>query len=536
MLAAHTEELMSRPTIVIAETIADAAIAGLRAVAEVDIAMGVDRQSLLQRMAAAEGLIVRSATSVDAELIAAAPKLRVIGRAGIGVDNIDLDAATSAGVLVVNAPEANTISAAEHTMALLLAQARNVPAADASLRSGAWDRGRFQGVELHGKTLGILGLGRIGTLVAQRASAFGMRLIAYDPFVSQERASRLGVRLTELGQVMAEADFVTIHLPRTPDTEHLIDAATLSRVKPGVRIVNVARGGLVDEAALAAAISEGRVGGAAVDVFAVEPTTDSPLFGLPGVVVTPHLGASTQEAQDKAGLAVARAVLAALDGEMVVEAVNLDLGPPVPAEARPYVELGERLGHIFAAFSFGLPAELTVSVHGRDIAETIRAIALGAAKGALGAVSDEYVSFVNAPTLAARHGMAVREAAHSDAADYRSLVRLTGRVAGVDRSVAGSVMAHRGPVLVEVDGYEIEFPVAAHMVLIRNADAPGVIGRVGTALGDAGVNIADMAVGRGPDQGAMMMGISLDQPPSDAVMAQLHSLEGVLAARSIRLG
>ena len=531
----HFEETMSRPTVVVAEAIADAAIDVLRSAVDVDLAVELDRDALRQRMSVTEGLIVRSATEVDAELIAAAPKLRVIGRAGIGVDNIDLDAATAAGVLVVNAPEANTISAAEHTMALLLAQARNVAAADASLRKGAWERTRFKGVELHGKTLGILGLGRIGTLVAQRASAFGMRLVAYDPFVSRERASRLGVRLADLVEVMAEADFVTIHLPRTPDTEGLIDAAALAGAKPGVRIVNVARGGLVDEAALAAAIADGRVGGAAVDVFAVEPTTDSPLFGLPGVVVTPHLGASTQEAQDKAGLSVAHAVLSALDGEMVPEAVNLDLGPPVSDEARPYVELAERLGHIFAAFSFGLPAELAVAAHGRDIADAIRAITLSAMRGALGAVSAEKVSFVNAPTLAARHGMAIREAAHSDAADYRSMVRLTGRVGDMDRTVAGSVMAHRGPVLVEVDGYEIEFPIAAHMLLIRNADTPGVIGRVGTALGDAGVNIADMAVGRGPDQGAMM-GISVDEPPSDEVMAQIRALEGILAARSIRLG
>ncbi len=525
---------MNRPTVVVAETIADAAIDLLRDVVDVDLAIHVDRATLLRRMAGAEGLIVRSATAVDAELVAAAPKLRVIGRAGIGVDNIDLEAATAAGVLVVNAPEANTVSAAEHTLALLLAQARNVAAADASLRNGAWERTRFQGVELHGKTLGILGLGRIGTLVAQRASAFGMRIIAYDPFVSDERAKRLGARLTSLEEVMAEADFVTIHLPRTPDTEGVIDAEVLARAKPGMRIVNVARGGLVDEEALAQAITGGRVAGAAFDVFAEEPTTESPLFGLPAVVVTPHLGASTQEAQDKAGLAVAQAMLGALDGEIVAEAVNLDLGPRVSDEARPYVELAQRLGRIFASFSYGLPAGLTVAAHGRDIADAIRAISLSAMKGALGVVTGHNVSYVNAPTLAARHGMEVHEEAHSDAVDYRSVVRLTGRVGGTDRTVAGSVMAHRGPVLVEVDGYEIEFPIAAHMLLIRNADTPGVIGRVGTALGDAGVNIADMAVGRGPDHGAMM-GISVDEPPSDGLVGHLRGLDGILAARYIHL-
>jgi len=526
---------MDRPFVVIAETIAEGALEVLRTAAEVDVATGLERNELVARLATARGLVVRSATKVDAELIAAAPRLQVIGRAGIGVDNIDLDAATAAGVIVVNAPDANTISAAEHTMALLLAQVRRVAEADASLRGGAWERTRFQGVELHGKTLGILGLGRIGTLVAQRASAFGMHLIAYDPFVSDDRAARLGVRLGSFDEVLATADFITIHLPRTADTEGLIDAAALARTKPGVRIVNVARGGLVDETALADAVMSGHVAGAAVDVFAIEPTTDSPLFGLANVVVTPHLGASTQEAQDKAGVAVALAVVAALAGELVPSAVNLDLGPRVGDEARPYVELAERLGRIFAAFSFGLPAQLTVSASGGDIADAVRAIARSAVKGTLSAVSETPVSFVNAPVLAGRHGMSWREEAVPEAVDYRSLVRLTGTVAGKPRAIAGSVMAHRGAVLVEVDGYEIEFPISAHMLLVRNADTPGVIGRVGTLLGDAGINIADMAVGRGDDHGAMM-GISLDQPVEDALVERLSSLEGVLAARYIRLG
>jgi D-3-phosphoglycerate dehydrogenase len=525
----------ARPTVVIAETIADSAIAAITAHAEVDVAVGVDVDELHRRLAAADALIVRSSTQVDAAMIAAAPKLRVIGRAGIGVDNIDVPAATAAGVLVVNAPEANTISAAEHTMALLLAQARRVPEADASLRGGSWERSRFQGVELHGKVLGILGLGKIGTLVAQRASSFGMRLLAFDPYVSDDRAARLGVELGTLEHVMATADFITIHLPRTRDTEGMVDAAALAAAKPGIRIVNVARGGILDEAALAAAIVSGHVAGAAVDVFATEPTTESPLFGLSEVVVTPHLGASTVEAQDKAGLAVATSVVAALAGELITTAVNLDLGPRVPEETRPYNELAERLGRIFAAFSFGLPSQLTVSVRGRDIAESVRAIALGAQKGAFSVVSGGPVSYVNAPVLAARHGMTVVEDASADATDYRSLVRLSGRVGDRDRTVAGTVMAHRGPVLVEVDGYEIEFPISTHMALVRNSDTPGVIGRVGTLLGDAGRNISDMAVGRSHEGGAMM-GLTLDEGLSDDLAEQLAALDGVLAARYIDLG
>ena len=288
-------------------------------------------------------------------MMAAAPHLQVVGRAGVGVDNIDLEAATRAGVLVVNAPNANTISAAEHTMALLLAQARRISEADASLRSGAWERKRFGGVELHAKTLGVVGLGRIGTLVAQRASAFGMRILAYDPYVSEERARRLGVELGGLAEVFATADFITIHLPRTKDTEGLVDAEMLATMKPTARLINVARGGIVDEDALAAAVRAGTIGGAAIDVFAVEPTTASPLFDLPQVVVTPHLGASTQEAQDKAGISVAESVADALRGELVLAAVNIDLGPHVSDDIKPFLPLTEWLGRIFIGFAKGLP-------------------------------------------------------------------------------------------------------------------------------------------------------------------------------------
>ncbi len=523
-----------KPLVVVAETIAPGAVDELAEQVAVDVAVGVPRTELLERLAGAAGLIVRSATDVDAEMIAAAPHLVVIGRAGIGVDNIDVGAATAAGVMVVNAPDANTISAAEHTMALLLAQARRVAEADASLRGGRWERGRLEGVELHGKTLGILGLGRIGTLVAQRASSFGMHVVAYDPFVSDDRAQRLGVELSALDDVLSRSDFVTIHLPRTRETEGLIDAAALAAAKPGIRIVNVARGGIVDEQALADAITAGHVAGAAIDVFATEPTTASPLFDLREVVVTPHLGASTREAQDKAGVSVARSVLAALRGDLVPAAVNLSLGPPVTDQARPFVDLAERLGKMFALFSHGIPSQLTVSVSGRVLSDAVKAVALAAVKGILRASSDEPVSYVNAGLLAEQRGLTIREVTDPNGVDYRALVRLSGTVDGTDRVIAGSVMAHRGPVLVEVDGYDIELPIAPHMVLVRNADTPGVIGRVGTVLGDAGVNIADMAVGRTVGDGAMM-GISIDGELPEATLDALRDTEGVLAARYIRL-
>ncbi|MEE8456528.1 MAG: phosphoglycerate dehydrogenase, partial [Acidimicrobiia bacterium] len=367
---------MSRQRVVIAEAIADTGIECLASSYEVVDAVQMSRDELMGLMGDASALIVRSATRVDRELIEAAPGLKVVGRAGSGVDNIDLEAATEHGVMVVNAPNANTISAAEHTMALLLAQARRVPEADRSLREGRWDRKKFSGVELHGKTLGVLGLGKIGTLVAQRASSFGMRIVAHDPYVSTERAKRLGVEMLTLDEVFAVADMLTIHLPRTPQTENLINAESIAKMKDGVRIVNVARGGIVSEADLAEAVRSGKVGGAAVDVFDTEPTTDSPLFDVPRITVTPHLGASTVEAQDKAGIAVAQAVSDALAGELVLSAVNLDLGPTVSPEARPFIKLAEQLGKIYAVFSKGLPDTLTVCTQGQLADEPVRPIAL----------------------------------------------------------------------------------------------------------------------------------------------------------------
>ncbi|GMQ85920.1 MAG: hypothetical protein BMS9Abin07_1490 [Acidimicrobiia bacterium] len=323
IMTEEVEEPLDRAKVVVAEVIADSAIETLAASYEVDVAVDADRDELMTRLGDAAALVVRSATQVDAEMIAAAPNLVVIGRAGIGVDNIDVDAATDRGILVVNAPDANTISAAEHTMALLLAQARRIPEADASLRAGRWDRSRLQGTELYGKTLGILGLGRIGAMVAERAAAFGMRIVAHDPYIGDEQAAGLGVQLVGLDELLAESDFLTIHMPRTTETEGLIGADAFDKMKEGVRIINAARGGIVDEEALAAAVAEGVVAGAAVDVYAVEPTTQSPLFELAEVVVTPHLGASTREAQDRAGASVAASVASALRGEPVPNGVNL---------------------------------------------------------------------------------------------------------------------------------------------------------------------------------------------------------------------
>ena len=528
------ERPLVKPRVVVAEQISGSGIAALSSSCDVVDAVGLGRDELLLLIADADALIVRSATKVDAEMIAAASSLQVIGRAGAGVDNIELDAATAAGILVVNAPDVNSISAAEHTMGLLLAQARRIPEADASLRGGAWERPKFRGVELYGKTLGILGLGKIGTLVAQRAAAFGMRITAYDPYVSDEWAQRVGVELGTLEEVLGTADFMTIHLPRTRETEGLISQHALASMKPGARIINVARGGILDEAALAESIRSGHIAGAALDVFAAEPVTESPLFALPGVVVTPHLGASTHEAHDKAGLAVAQAVASALKGDLVPSAVNVDLGAGVADGVRPFFGLAEQLGKIFVGFSRGLPSELTVTSLGRLADEPGRAIMLSALKGILQGVSGDPISFVNALLVAESHGIRVTESAQDTSADYHSLVALSGIVGDRHRSLGGTMMVKKGPVLAEIDGYEIELPITRYMLLLRNDDVPGVVGRVGTAIGELGVNISDMAVGRN-HEGRAMMGLSLDTPITAEGIEVLSKLDGVAAIRFLDL-
>ncbi|HEX7100163.1 MAG TPA: phosphoglycerate dehydrogenase [Acidimicrobiia bacterium] len=523
------------PRVVVAEKIAESGIETLRETCEVDLAVGVERSELMGRLADAEGLIVRSATQVDAEMIAAAPRLRVIGRAGIGVDNIDLAAATEAGIVVVNAPQANIISAAEHTLALMLAQARNIPRADSTLRSGVWERARFEGVELHGKTLGIIGLGRIGSLVAQRARAFGMNILGHDPYVSQEHWRRLGVTMVDLDTLLSTADFITVHLPLTADTKGLLGKDALARLKPSARIINASRGGIIDEEALAEAIREGRIAGAALDVFSKEPLTQSPLFELDQVVVTPHLGASTAEAQDKAGSDVAEAVVRTLRGELVLSAVNVDLGTSVPEEVAEYLPVAETLGRVFTALAEGLPQSLTVRVAGRIGMGETRPLTLAVLKGALSGVSSRMITYVNAPAIADQRGIALEQEASEIAEHYQSMVTVRGVVGGREVSVSAT-RTRKGPTLVEILGHDVELPISEKMLIVRNADVPGVIGRLGSYLGDLGVNIANMVVGRAPDTGdAAMMGLNLDDPLTEEQLAELRRLEGIEEARYVSL-
>jgi len=513
------------PKILVTETIADRGLDRLRAAGhEVVVHLGLTAAELLVEVTTAHAVIIRSETQITSEVLEAGTGLVVVGRAGIGLDNVDVAAATRRGVMVVNAPQSNVISAAEHAMALLLALARNLPQAHGALKAGKWQRSQWTGVELHGKVLGVVGLGRVGALVAQRALAFGMQLVAYDPYVSAERARQMGVELMGLDELVATADFVTVHLPKTPETLGLIGRDLLSRAKPGLRVVNTARGGIVDEDALAWAIGEGFVAGAALDVFAKEPTTESPLFGLDSVVVTPHLGASTAEAQDKAGVTIAEQVQLALAGDFVPYAVNVSASE-ASETVRPYLALAERLGGIFASLNDGVPAALIVEYQGQLADYDTRILTLAVLKGLLGSGSDEPVSYVNAPQLANERGIEVKETKTAAAHDYVNLVTLRGG----DHSLAGSLFGLRAEArLVMVDDHTVDIPPALHMVIVRNENRPGLIGLVGATVGEAGINISDMDVGRSPAGEAALMVLSTDQPVPAPVLDELRRAPGIL--------
>jgi D-3-phosphoglycerate dehydrogenase len=516
--------------ILVTEEIADGGLELLRAAGhEVDVDLGLSRAAFLAALPGAQALIIRSATRVDAEALEAGRDLVVVGRAGIGLDNVDVEAATRQGVMVVNAPQSNIVSAAEHTMALLLAQARNVPQAHAALTAGRWERSKWEGVELADKTLAVIGLGRIGKLVAERARAFGMRVIAYDPYVAAERARQLGVEPVALDQAVAEADFLTVHLPKTRDTTGLIGRDLLAKAKPELRVVNVARGGIVDEEALAELVRDGRLGGAALDVFAEEPLTDSPLFGLDNVVVTPHLGASTREAQDKAGDTIAQMVQLALAGEFVPFAVNV-AAAEASETVRPFLPLAERLGRLFAGLAEGVPDPVEITYEGEIADYDTRILTLAVQKGLFGATNEDPVTYVNAPQVAAERGVEVRETKSSHSTDYVNLVT----VRGGDHAIAGTLHGRRGDHrLVMVDDHAMDVPPASHMLVVRNDDRPGMIGVVGTELGRAMVNIADMGVGRSPSPGSALMVISVTTAVPAEVLANLRAVPGIISVHEL---
>jgi D-3-phosphoglycerate dehydrogenase len=481
---------VSLPVVLIADKLAESIVAALGDQIEVRWVDGPDRERLLAAVPEADALLVRSATTVDAEVLDAAPKLKIVARAGVGLDNVDVDTATERGVLVVNAPTSNIHSAAEHALALLLSAARQIPAADASLREHAWKRSSFSGTEIFGKTVGVVGLGRIGQLVAQRLAAFETHIVAYDPYVSPARAAQLGIELLPLDELLARADFISVHLPKTPETAGLIDKDALAKTKPGVVIVNAARGGLVDEAALFEAVSSGHVRAAGIDVFSKEPCTDSPLFDLPQVVVTPHLGASTEEAQDRAGTDVAASVKLALAGEFVPDAVNVG-GGVVGEEVAPWLDLVRKLGLLVGALTDELPVSLSVQVRGELAGEDVEVLRLSALRGLFSAVIEDQVTFVNAPAIAEERGVAADLSTATESPNHRSVVDV--RAVASDGSVVNVAGTLSGPQqvekIVQINGRNFDLRAQGINLVINYVDQPGALGKIGTLLGTAGVNI-----------------------------------------------
>lgn len=510
---------MTKPVVLIAEELSPATVDALGPDFEIRTVDGTDRPALLSAIADANAILVRSATKVDEEAIAAAPKLKVIARAGVGLDNVDIKSATTAGVMVVNAPTSNIISAAELTVGHILSLARHIPAAHAALAQGEWKRSAYTGVELYEKTVGIIGLGRIGALIAARLQAFGVEVIAYDPYITAARAQQLGVQTVSLDELLEQSDFITIHMPKTPETTGMIGTEQLAKMKPTAYVVNVARGGLIDEQALHDALVARTIAGAGLDVFVSEPPRESPLLALPNVVVTPHLGASTDEAQEKAGISVARSVRLALAGELVPDAVNV-AGGVIDPYVRPGIPLVEKLGQLFAGLAHGPLTSLDVEVHGELVDYDVSVLKLAALKGVFTNVVSETVSYVNAPLLADQRGIAVRLITDAESPEYRNVITLTGALAdGTQVTVSGTLTGPKQiEKLVGINGYEIEVPIADHHVVMIYTDRPGIVAVYGSEFGEAGINIAGMQIARREAGGQALSVLTVDSPvPSDVI-------------------
>ena len=515
--------------VLVRESIADAGVDLLRSHFDVDVDLDGELASIIDRY---DAIVVRSATKLTAELIDLGTHLKVIGRAGVGVDNVDVEAATRRGIVVANAPESTVVSAAEHTVGLLVALARNIPQAHAALKQGRWERKQHGGIELAGKTLGVLGFGRIGQQVSRRALGLGMRVVAFDPFVSPERFRELGVERVETAdEVYGAAEFLTLHSPLTPETRRAIDASAFAKMRDGVRLVNAARGELVDEDALLEALSSGKVAGAALDVFSSEPYT-GPLLELDNVVVTPHLAASTDEAQDRAGVIVAEQVLAALEGGFVSNAVNI---PVIGAEdlqaLGPYLPLAAKLGRVAMELAAGKADEIVLTSYGGLADYDTRLLTVAALNGAFQGRADRPVNYVNAPSIARERGIEVREERSQSARDYTNLLRVEIRTGNETIRVAGTTIGSDDRQwLVNALGFDLEIELAPLLVLFRYDDVPGVIGRVGTLLGDAGVNIAEYHQARLAQGGDALAAISVDGTVSQAVRTKLLELPDVSSA------
>ncbi len=531
---------VTKPVVLIAEELSPATIDALGPDFEIRTVDGTDRPALLSSIADADAILIRSATKVDAEAIAAASRLKVVARAGVGLDNVDIKSATAAGVMVVNAPTSNIISAAELTVGHILSLARHIPAAHASLAAGAWKRSSFTGTELFEKTVGIIGLGRIGGLIAARLQGFGVSVVAYDPYVTPARAQQLGVTLLPLDDLLAQSDFVTIHMPKTPETTGMIGAEQFALMKPTAYVVNVARGGLIDEAALYTALTTGEIAGAGLDVFTSEPPKEDgtafPLLSLPNVVVTPHLGASTDEAQEKAGISVARSVKLALEGDLVPDAVNV-AGGVIDPFVRPGIALVERLGQVFSGLAASALTSLDIEVRGELAAYDVSVYRLAALKGIFTKIVSENVSYVNAPLFAEQRGIETRLIVEADSPLYRNITILRGTLSdGSVLTVAGTLAGTRMvPKIVGINGYEIEVPIEQHHVVMRYADRPGIVAIYGQKLGEAGINIAGLFVAHPDASGRALSVLTVDQPVPEEILEQMRAAVGADLFRQIEI-
>jgi len=525
---------VSKPVVLIAEELSPATVDALGPDFEIRNVDGTDRPALLAALSDAHAVLVRSATKIDAEAIAAAPVLKVVARAGVGLDNVDIKAATTAGVMVVNAPTSNIISAAELTVGHILSLARHIPAAHASLAAGAWKRSSYTGVELYEKTVGIIGLGRIGALITQRLQAFGVTVIAYDPYVTTARAQQLGVELVSLDDLLRRADFTTIHMPRTPETLGMISDAQFALMKPTAFVVNVARGGLIDEDALHRALTSNTIAGAGLDVFVAEPPKDSPLLALPNVVVTPHLGASTDEAQEKAGVSVAKSVRLALGGELVPDAVNV-AGGVIDPYVRPGIPLVEKLGQVFTALATSPVTSIDVEVHGELAEYDVSVLKLAALKGVFTDVVSDQVSYVNAPLIAEQRGVTVRLITETDSPEYRNVLTIRGAQSdGPAISVSGTLTGPKQvEKLVEINGHDVEVPLDRHHVVMEYTDRPGIVAVYGKEFGQAGINIAAMQISREAAGGQALSVLTVDSPVPAEILEHVRSAIDASSLREI---
>jgi D-3-phosphoglycerate dehydrogenase len=516
---------VTKPVVLIAEELSPATVEALGPDFDVRMVNGTDRPALLEALRTAHAILVRSATKVDAEAIAAAPHLKVIARAGVGLDNVDIKAATAAGVMVVNAPTSNIISAAELTIGHILSLSRYIPQAHSALAQGQWKRSAFTGTEIYEKTIGIIGLGRIGALIAARMQAFDTKIIAFDPYVTSARAQQLGVHLVTLEELLEQSDFITIHMPKTPETTGMIGTEQLALMKSTAYIVNVARGGLIDEDALYYALVNNVIAGAGLDVFVNEPPTDSPLLGLPNIVVTPHLGASTDEAQEKAGVSVAKSVRLALGGELVPDAVNV-AGGVIDPYVRPAIPLFEKLGQVFSGLAHASPVtSVDVEVRGEITQYDVKVLRLAALKGIFTNIVSETVSYVNAPFLAEQRGIEVRMISEEESPEYRTVLTLRGALSdGSQVSVSGTLVGTKQvQKIVEINGYEIDVPIDDHLIVMQYIDRPGIVAVYGKEFGDANINIAGMQISRQAEGGKALSVLTVDSPVPPALLEKLRA-------------